>query len=372
MLLVPIKEQEDVLFKYVNYFRYAYNWGIEKCNKNYDLYSKGLGFNELSRLFTQYKKTHEDFYTIDSHTLKEALKNVDTAYKNFYKGINRLPRFKSYKTAKKSFYTRQDRLKLSKNKVCLSSIGEIKAKPCHWLLNNILPEYLSILKVYKPYVVFDNKYWYLSFGIEVNVIPYALDSDKSIGVDLGINNTIITSEGVFEPNINDSYKVLKLEKRKKRLQRKISRKYRANGFKKVKSNNIKKLEKKIRLIYRHITNIRDNFIHEIINKVIKSKPHKIVLENLNVKGMLRNKHLAKRIHGQRFYKIYMLFNEKAKNSGIQIITADRWFPSSKLCSNCGTKKKDLRLSDRVYKCDYCGLTIDRDLNASLNLSKYTC
>ena len=172
-------------------------------------------------------------------------------------------------------------------------------------------------------------------------------------------------------NINKSKKVRKLKKRLKRLQRQVSRKYETNkqGNKFVKTNNIIKLEKRIKLLHRKLSNIRNNHIHQATNKIIKLSPYRVVMEDLNIKGMMKNKHLSKAIQEQEFYEFIRQMKYKCEFNGIQFVQADRYFPSSKLCSCCGSIKKDLKLKDRVYKCN-CGLEIDRDKNASINLSNY--
>jgi putative transposase len=142
-----------------------------------------------------------------------------------------------------------------------------------------------------------------------------------------------------------------------------------NGKQFIKTQNIIKLEKEIKLIHRKLTNIRNNHIHQSTSSIIKLKPYRVVMEDLNISGMMKNKHLSKAIANQKLYEFLRQIEYKCKFNGIEFIKVDRFFPSSKMCSNCGNVKKDLKLSDRIYKCD-CGLTIDRDKNASINLSKY--
>ena len=131
-----------------------------------------------------------------------------------------------------------------------------------------------------------------------------------------------------------------------------------------------KLEKKIRLLHRRLANIRDNYIHQITTEIVKTKPSQIVIEDLNIKGMMKNRHLSKAIAEQSLYQFTQLLTYKCELYGIKIVKANRWFPSSKTCSECGCIKHDLKLSDRVYKCNECGSEIDRDINAAINLSNY--
>ena len=191
-----------------------------------------------------------------------------------------------------------------------------------------------------------------------------------IGVDLGIKTLATLSDGTKVPNIKTFRRVRILEKRLKRLQRKMSRKYLINKCNKHnKTKNIIKLEKQIKLIHRSIRNIRINHIREFVSVLVKKQPKYIAVEDLNVKGMMRNKHLAKDIANCSFYTIREYLIRKAIECDIVVRLVDRFYPSSKTCSNCGGYKKDLKLSQRVYSCDNCRETIDRDLNAALNIAK---
>ena len=192
-------------------------------------------------------------------------------------------------------------------------------------------------------------------------------------IDLGVSDlaTISCLENPIK-NINKTKKVRKLKKRLKRLQRQVSRKYEANkdGNKFVKTKNIIKLEKQIKLLYRKLSNIRDNHIHQTTASIIKLKPYRVVMEDLNVSGMMKNKHLSKAIQEQKFYEFIRQMKYKCEFNEIEFVQADRFYPSSKTCSCCGNIKKNLKLKDRVYKCEKCNLIIDRDKNASINLGNY--
>ena len=220
-------------------------------------------------------------------------------------------------------------------------------------------------------ISFDGKYWYLSYteDIETKVVNLSEHTD-GIGVDLGIKTLATFSDGTKVPNIKTFRRVRILEKRLKRLQRKMSRKYLINKCNKHnKTKNIIKLEKQIKLIHRSTRNIRINHIREFVSVLVKKQPKYIAIEDLNVKGMMRNKHLAKDIANCSFYTIREYLIRKAIECDIVVRLVDKFYPSSKTCSNCGNYKKDLKLSQRVYSCDNCRETIDRDLNAALNIAK---
>ena len=225
-------------------------------------------------------------------------------------------------------------------------------------------------KYTNPRVSHDNKYWYLSVRIEESAEEIKI-TEESIGVDLGLKDLAICSNGMKLKNINKTRSMKQLEKRLRRLQRQVSRKYENNkeGNTFVKTSNIIKITQKIKLIYRRITNIRNNHIHQVTSSLVKAKPRRIVIENLNVSGMMKNRHLAKAVAAQKFHDFRKKLEYKCEKYGMELIIADRWYPSSKICSACGNIKSDLKLSDRIYRCK-CGLIIDRDYNASLNLANY--
>ena len=196
-------------------------------------------------------------------------------------------------------------------------------------------------------------------------------TDISLGIDLGLKDLAICSDGTVYKNINKTYMVRKIEKRLKRLQKQVSRKYEKNkkGKDYVKTKNIIKLEKQIQQVHRRLANIRNNYLHQTTTNIVKTKPYRVVIEDLAVSDMMKNKHLSDAIRKQGFSEFRRQLEYKCNFRGIKFVVADRFYPSSKSCSQCGKIKKDLKLKDRVYKCS-CGLNIDRDLNASINLSKY--
>ena len=219
-------------------------------------------------------------------------------------------------------------------------------------------------------ISFDGKYWYLSYTEDVETKVQNLpDYTDGIGIDLGIKTLATVSDGTILPNIKAFRRVRILNKRLKRLQRKVSRKYLINKCNKHnKTKNIIKLERRIKLIHRSLKNIRINHIRKFVSELVKKQPQYIAIEDLNVKGMMRNKHLAKDIANCSFYTIKEHLIRKAKERNIVVRLVDRFYPSSKTCSNCGSYKKDLKLSQRVYHCNSCQKEIDRDFNASRNIA----
>ena len=219
-------------------------------------------------------------------------------------------------------------------------------------------------------ISFDGKYWYLSYTEDVdNQVTNLPDYTDGIGIDLGIKTLATVSDGTIVPNIKAFRRVRILNKRLKRLQRKVSRKYLINKCNKHnKTKNIIKLERRIKLIHRSLKNIRINHIRKFVSELVKKQPQYIAIEDLNVKGMMRNKHLSKDIANCSFYTIKEHLIRKAKERNIVVRLVDRFYPSSKTCSNCGGYKNNLKLSQRVYHCNSCQVKIDRDFNASRNIA----
>lgn len=362
--LKPTEEQERQLWKSVGTARWAYNWALNKQIENYKNGGKFISDGELRKELTQLKKTEEYAWLkeVSNNVTKQAIKDLCKAYKNFFNGKAKHPKFKSKKKSRPSFYNDNMKLKVKDHLVLvlLEKIGWVKTS-----------EQIPMGVKYKnPRVSYDGKYWYLSVGIEFEPIHTDL-TDNVIGIDVGIKHLAVCSDGRVFSNVNKTSSVKRLEKRLHRLQRQVSRKYEMNkkGNRFVKTCNIIKLEKKIRLIQRKLTNIRKNHIFQSVNAIVKTKPSVIAMEDLNITGMMKNKHLAKAVQDQKLYEFKRVIRYKCEWLGIKFVEVDRWFPSSKLCCNCGQIKKDLKLSDRTYTCD-CGNKIDRDLNASINLAKY--
>lgn len=259
---------------------------------------------------------------------------------------------------------RPSRIYLKDNgKLQIPTIGEIP-------FGSIRQDFDLSCKKQVANISFDGKYWYLSYVEDIeNQVADLPNYTEGVGVDLGVKTLATISDGTTVPNIKTFRRVRILEKRLKRLQRKVARKYLINKCNKHnKTKNIIKLERQIKLIYRSIRNIRINHIRKFVSDLVKQQPEFIAVEDLNVKGMMKNKHLAKDIANCSFYTIREHLIRKAKERHIAVRLVDRFYPSSKTCSYCGSYKKDLKLSQRVYHCDNCQERIDRDFNAAINLA----
>ncbi len=367
--LKPTPEQEQKMWQAVGAARFVYNWTLDRQIENYKNGGKFISDNELRKEITQLKKDELSWLNqVSNNVAKQAVKDCCVAYKNFFTKKAKRPRFKSRKKSKPSFFNDNVKLKVKENSVLIEKIGWIKT-------NEQIP---MNIKYTNPRISHDGKYWFLSVGVEQSLEDVQL-TDVSLGIDVGVKDLAICSDGQVFKNINKTKVVRKLEKRLKRLQKRVSRKYEMNkkqikgGENRcqfVKTNNIIKLEREIKLLHRRLKNIRSNYLHQTTNQIVKTKPSRIVMETLNIRGMMKNRHLSKAIQQQGLHEFKRQIQYKSKKYGIEFVEADMWYPSSKTCSCCGNIKVKLSLSKRAYHCESCGISIDRDLNAAINLSRY--
>ena len=377
-MLLPNNKQKTRLFQYANTARFAYNWALSREQENYKNGGKFISDGDLRKEFAQLKKTEEYAWLneIDCDVPKQAIKDACRSYKNFFEGYTKFPQFKSKKHSVPKFYQDNVKIKFTDTHVRLvliagkgKSITQRNQRICHVRLaeHGRIP---TDCKYYNPRIKYDGLNWWITVGIEYEDCT-TLPSNECIGIDLGIKDLAICSDEHKYQNINKTQKVKKLEKRKRRLQRSISRKYENNkkGECYCKTSNIIKGEKKHLKLNHRLTNIRQNYLHQTTSEIVKREPSFICIEDLDVKGMMKNRQLSKAVQQQGFYEFRRQIEYKSAWNNIPLIIADRFFPSSKLCSCCGNIKKDLKLSDRIYKCE-CGNVIDRDYQAALNLKKY--
>lgn len=364
--LEPNNKQKTKLFQSAGVARWAYNWTLAKQEENYQNDGKFISNFDLRKELTQLKQTEElkwlNYYS--NNITKQAIKDACDAYHKFFKKLADKPKFKSRKKSPPKFYQDTEKIKFKDGKVRLEKIGWVKLSEKDRIPENI--------KYTNPRVKFDGLHWYVSVGIEVEQETVEL-TGESIGIDVGVKDLAICSN-IEKPyrNINKTQKVRKLEKKLRRLQRKVSNKYEKNkeGRSCVKTGNIVKLEKSIIKIHKRLDNIRTDNRHKVTTEIVKTKPSRIVMENLNISGMMKNKHLSKAIGQQGLFEFKTLLQYKSDKYGIEFIEANKWYPSSKTCSECGHVKTKLSLSEREFRCECCGTVIDRDKNAAINLSRY--
>ena len=374
--LKPNNKQKTKLFQCFGVSRFAYNWALGKQQENYKNGGKFISDNDLRKEFTQLKKTkeYEWLNRYSNNIPKQAIKDACDSYKKFFKGYSKFPKFKSKKKSRPSFYVDNVKIKFTNTHVKLEKISNSTKKnkaKLNWIRLAEKGRIPTDCKYSNPRVTFDGINFWISVGIEVEEST-EVPTNNGVGIDLGIKDLAICSDNNTYKNINKTKEVKRLKKKKRRLQRKVSRKYLINkkGVCYYKTSNIIKLENQLLKLNHRLTNIRHNYLHKATSEIINRKPMFIALEDLNVTGMMKNKHLAKAIQDQSFYEFKRIISYKANWNNIKIIEVPRFYPSSKTCSECGSIKKDLKLSDRMYKCEECGCVIDRDYNASINLMKY--
>lgn len=374
-MLVPNNVQRTKMFQYAGASRFAYNWALAKENENHKKGGKFISDSELRKEFTKLRNSDEYAWlqNVSNNVTKQAIKDACTAYKNFFKGLQKYPRFKSKKKSTPRFYQDNVKIQFSNTHVKFEGFSSSKKsskQKLNWVRLAERGRIPTDTKYMNPRISFDGLNWWISVCVEFPNCKETLN-DEGIGIDLGIKDLAICSDGTKYKNINKSQTVKKLEKHRRRLQRSISRKYEQNKEKGkyCKTNNIIRGEKLLLKVNRRLTNVRKNYLNQTTSEIVNRKPRFICIEDLNVNGMMKNRHLSKAVQNQGFFEFRKQLEYKCNDSGIQLIVADRFYPSSKLCNCCGKIKKDLKLSDRTYRCE-CGNIIDRDFQAALNLKAY--
>ena len=372
-MLLPNNKQNTKLFQSAGVSRFAYNWALGIEIENYKNGGKFINNYDLRREFTLLKQKEEYQWLNDysNNITKQAIKDCCKSFQSFFKGVSRYPKFKSRRHSKPSFYVDTDRVQFNGTHVKLEKLTlsqKKKKQKFNWIRLAEHDRIPSNVKYSNPRVTFDGLNWWISVGIECNENTQQ-PTNQGIGIDLGIKNLAVCSNGEVYRNINKTKKVKKLKKKKRRLQRKVSRKYLKNkkGESYCKTCNIIKSERRLLKVTHTLTNIRHNHIHQMTSEIVNRKPKFITIEDLNVMGMMKNKHLSQAIQEQCFYEVRRQLEYKSKRNSIVLRIANRFYPSSKLCSCCGNVKKDLKLKDRIYYCNKCKNTMDRDYNASINL-----
>ena len=376
VMLIPNNKQKTKLLQYANTARFAYNWALGREQENYKNGGKFISDGDLRKEFTQLKKNDEYAWLneIDCDVPKQAIKDACESYKRFFKRCSNFPCFKSKKHSTPKFYQDNVRIKFTKTHVKVTGFATSKKKNKQKLNWIRLAERGRIptenVKYMNPRIKYDGLNWWITVGVEYED-PTSIPLNDGIGIDLGIKDLAICSDEHKYQNINKTEKIKKIENKKRRLQRSISRKYEKNkkGGNYCKTSNIIKSERKLLKLNHRLTNIRQNYLHQTTSEIVKREPSFICIEDLNVSGMMKNRHFSKAVQQQCFGEFRRQIEYKSAWNNIPVIIADRFFPSSKLCSCCGNIKKDLKLSDRIYKCE-CGNVIDRDYQAALNLKRY--
>ncbi len=368
----PTKEQKQLINKTIGTCRYIYNFFIAHNKKIYQCerrFVSGYDFSKwLNNEFIPNNPEYKWIKEVSSKSIKQSIMDAEVAFRKFFKGESKFPKFKSKKNNDvKMHFVKTDaktNIKCHRHRIKIPTLGWIRIKEKGYIPTN---------KIIKSGVIsYHAERYYISVLIEENINVSNQTFTEGIGIDLGIKDFAICSNKNTYKNINKTNKIRKLNKNLKRAQKSLSRKYEGLIQKNkiiegvATRQNIQKNILKVQKLHNRLYNIRTDYINKIISELVKIKPEYIVLEDLNVKGMMKNRHLSKAISNQNFSTFRNKLINKCKSNGIEVRIADRWYPSSKTCHKCGCIKSNLKLSDRTYVCE-CGYIEDRDFNASLNL-----
>ena len=369
----PTEEQKVKIRKTIGTCRFIYNFYLAH---NKELHESGKKYMSSSQfrvwLNNEYLPSHPEYSWIKeaySKSVTQAVNNAQTALKRFLNHESAFPNFKKKGRSDVKMYFVRNNAKdclCERHRIKIPSLGWVRIKE-----KGYIPTTKDGYVIKSGHVSIKADRYYVSVLIEIPDKPIVNNSSEGIGVDLGLKDFAIVSDGKTYKNINKSAKLKKLEKKLAREQRGLSRKY--ENLKKggsTQKKNIQKQKLKIQKLHQRIDNIRTDYINKIIAEIVKTKPSHITIEDLNVSGMMKNRHLSKAVASQKFYEFKTKLQAKCKEYGIELRIVDRWFPSSKTCHCCKHIKKDLKLSDRVLRCD-CGYIEDRDFNAALNLRDAT-
>ena len=377
--LKPTKQQIQKINQSLGVCRWLYNAYLARNQSLYQDFKEGrlekeksfMSANDFDKYINNEIKTMDEYKWINdcgSKARKKAICNAELSYKKFFKGESQFPRFKKKGRSKVGLYFPKNNRtdwKIERHKVNIPTLKWIRLKEFGYIPTHA--------KVISGTITEQAGRYYVSVVCEVEEVKNHKPSSESIGIDLGIKDFAVMSNEVIKKNISKTSGVKKLEKKLKREQVRLSRKYeclkKQNNDKKGEATrqNILKQTVKVQRLHQRLANIRTDYINKCIAEIVEQKPSSITIEDLNVSGMMKNRHLSKAVAQQKFYEFRIKLADKCRQNGVELRIADRWYPSSKLCSRCGNIKKDLNLSDRVYDCNKCGLVIDRDLQASINL-----
>ena len=369
----PSEEQKVKIRKTIGTCRFIYNFYLAH---NKELHENGKKFMSSNKfrvwLNNEYLPNHPDYSWIKeaySKAVTQAVNNGQTAFTRFFNHKSAFPRFKKKGKSNVKMYFVKNNPKdclCERHRINIPSLGWVRIKE-----KGYIPTTKDGYVIKSGHVSIKADRYYVSVLIEIPDNRIANNSNEGIGIDLGLKDFAVVSNGTSYKNINKSAKLKKLEKQLIREQRSLSRKY--ENVKKGGSTqraNIQKHRLKVQKLHHRIDNIRTDYINKTIAEIVKTKPSYITIEDLNVSGMMKNKHLSKAVASQKFYEFRTKLQAKCNENGIELRVVDRWFPSSKTCHCCGAIKKDLMLSDRTFTCD-CGYIEDRDFNAALNLRDAT-
>lgn len=363
------KEQIVKINKTIGTCRYVYNFYIAHNKELYENNKEFMSGREFSVwLNNEYIPNNPDkqwIKEVSSKSVKKSIEDGYTAFLNFFRHKSNFPKFKKKNNSDVKMYF----VKNSKTD-CLNERHRIKIPTLGWVRlkeKGYIPTSKDGFIIRSGIISYKAGRYYVSVLIDIPEQNKQVNNNPGIGIDLGLKEFVICSNGFIYQNINKTNNIKKIEKKLKRERRKLSRKIILIKKGKSTQKNFVKQKLKVQKLYQRLTNIRTDYLNKTIHSIVKTKPAFIVIEDLNVSGMMKNRHLSKAVAQQKFFEFKTKLISKCKENNIELRIVNRWYPSSKLCHNCGYIKKDLKLKDRTYVCSECGYTEDRDINASLNL-----
>ena len=360
------EEQKLKVNKTIGTCKFVYNLYLQKNKEEYEKNKKfisGFDFSKwLNNDFINQNPSYSWIKDVSSKAVKQSIINGDKAFKSFFKGLSKFPRLKKKKDIVGIYFPKNNNtdFTLERHRIKVPTIGFVRFKEFGYIPLNS--------KIKSGTITKDTDKYFISILVEEEFEKVLkTNNNEGLGIDLGLKDfATISNKQVFK-NINKSIKIKKLEKSLKRQQKSLSRKFENKKRKRGETaNNIQKNILRVQRLHRRLRNIRIEYVKHCVNSLVKLSPKFITIEDLNVSGMLKNRHLSRAISKQNFYYFRLFLTQQCNKNNIELRIVDRWFPSSKTCNCCGQIKTDLKLKDRVYKCD-CGYIEDRDLNASYNL-----
>ena len=365
----PTEEQKIKIRKTIGTCRYIYNFYLAHNKELHDNGEKFMSSASFRKwLNNEYLPKNPEYSWIKeaySKAVTQSVNNAQTAFTRFFKHQSAFPNYKKKGKSDVKMYFVKNNPKdcfCERHRINIPTLGWVRIKE-----KGYIPTTKDGYVIKSGSVSIKADKFYVSVLVEIPDAGIAGNSNEGIGIDLGLKDFAIVSNGKTYKNINKSARLKKLEKQLIREQRCLSRKY--ENLKKgevTQRANRQKQKLKVQKLHHKIDNIRTDYINKTIAEIVKTKPSYITIEDLNVKGMMKNRHLSKAVASQKFYEFRVKLQAKCNENGIELRVVDRWYPSSKICHRCGTIKKGLKLSDRIFKCG-CGYIEDRDFNASLNL-----
>lgn len=370
----PTKEQKTLINKTIGTCRYVYNFYIARNKEVYESEKKFVSGMEFSKwLNKEYLPSHEEsswIKEVSSKSVKKSIMDAEVAFKKFFKKQAGFPKFKKKnKSDVKMYFVKTDAkavIKCERHRIKIPTLGWVRIKE-----KGFIPTDADSFVIKSGTVSKRAGRYYMSVLVEQPDFQKVKQTGDGIGIDLGLKTFAVLSNGRVFKNINKTHRVRRLQKKLRREQRKFSRKYeslkkRSKQQEDATRQNIQIQLVKVQRIHKKLDDIRTDYVNKCVSEIVKTKPKFVTLEDLNVRGMMKNRHLAKAVSEMNFYTFRQKLTAKARLQGFELRIAGRFYPSSKICHKCGALKTDLRLSDRWYKCE-CGYENDRDFNASLNL-----